>query len=135
MYYKLHKHFILWFRMTRAAYLGWMEHRIMTESLILDHSKWPCRKKKWNNIGTKNRGGRKSGYSMLQYAEDKNNHQSDEDFFVIKEMMNHDDTVRSKKLFLLYIKMDDPNGNNKNTASVAWIPLAKVSEITILRLL
>lgn len=121
--------------MTRAAYLGWMEHRIMTESLLLDHSKWPCRKKQWSSIGAKNRDSQKRVNNKLQYTEDKNYYQSDEEFFIIKEMMNHDDSIRSKKLFLLYIKMDDPNRNNKNTASVAWVPLAKVCKITIPRLM
>lgn len=105
------------FRMTRVAYLGWMEHKIMTEGQMLDHSKWPCRKRSWNSGGFKYSGG-KSG--------DKYYRQSDEEFFVIDEMMNNDDSMKSKKLFLLYIKMDDPNGINKDSVSVAWGPLAKV---------
>jgi len=104
-------------RMTRAAYLGWMERKIVTESQLLDHSKWPCRKKKlWNSGAAKNEGVR-----------NKNYRRSDEEFFIIDEMMNNDETVRSKKLFLLYIKMDVPNVDNRDIASVAWAPLAKVT--------
>lgn len=98
--------------MTRTAYLGWMEHKIMTEGQLVDHNKWPCRKKQMsNNIG-KNR--------------DRDYRQIDEEFFIIEEMMNNDETMRSKKLFILYIQMDDPVGRNKDVASIAWTPLAKV---------
>lgn len=111
------------YRMTRITYLGWMERRIMTEGQLLDHSRWPCRKKQWNNEGSKyndNRG--------VQKKEKRNYYQSDEEFFAIDEIMNNDNTIRSKKLFLLYIKMEDPSGGNRNTANVAWTPLAKVNK-------
>jgi len=109
------------YRMTPAAYLGWMERKIVTEGHLLDHSKWPCRMKRWD--GTKNNEG-----NRWRYAENKNDRRSDEEFFIIDEMANNDDTIRSKKLFLLYIRLDDPNGgSNKDVASVAWAPLAKVN--------
>lgn len=110
--------------MTQTAYLAWMERKIVMESRLLDHSKWPCRKKQWNNGAAKNEGNR------LQYVENENYHRSDEEFFIINEMMNNDETVKYKKLFILYIKMDEPNSNNKDVASVAWTPLAKVVTTT-----
>lgn len=111
------------YRMTRITYLGWMERRIMTEGQLLDHSRWPCRKKIWNNEGNKHNDNR-----GMQDAGDRNYYQSDEEFFIIDEMMNNDNTIRSKKLFILYIKMEDPSGGNRNTANVAWTPLAKVNK-------
>lgn len=110
-------------RMTRITYLGWMERRIVTEGQVLDHSRWPCRKKQWNNGGNRNNDNRR-----VQDAENRNYYQSDEEFFVIDEMMNNDHTIRSKKLFILYIKMEDPSGGNRNAANVAWTPLAKVDK-------
>ncbi|XP_015373420.1 PREDICTED: protein O-linked-mannose beta-1,2-N-acetylglucosaminyltransferase 1-like isoform X2 [Diuraphis noxia] len=107
-------------KMTRITYLGWMERRIMTEGQLLDHTRWPCRKKQWNNEGSKHNDNRR-----VQNAKKRNYYQSDEEFFVIDEMMNNDNTIRSKKLFLLFIKMEDPSGGNRNTANVAWTPLAK----------
>lgn len=107
--------------MTRAAYLGWMEHKIMTEGQLVDHSKWPCRKKQLNNIVGKNRDSR-----INERTGDRDYRQIDEEFFVIEEMMNNDETMRLKKLFILYIQMDDPIGRNKDVASIAWTPLAKV---------
>jgi len=89
----------------------------MTEGQLLDHSRWPCRKKQWNND---NRG--------MHDAGNRNYYQSDEEFFVIDEMKNNDNTIRSKKLFILYIKMEDPSGGNRNAADVAWTPLAKVNK-------
>lgn len=111
------------FRMTRLTYLGWMERRIMTESQLVDHSRWPCRKKLWNNGGSKNNNNRDD--------KNRNYYQTDEEFFVIDEMMKSDNTIRSKKLFLLYIKMEDPSGGNRNAATAAWSPLAKVSKVTV----
>lgn len=109
-------------RMTRITYLGWMERRIITEGQLLDHSRWPCRKKQWNN------GGNKNNDKRVHDAGNRNYYQSDEEFFVIDEMMNNDNTIRSKKLFILYIKMEDPSGGNRNAANVAWTPLAKVDK-------
>lgn len=115
--------------MTQTAYLGWMEHKILTESQLMDHSKWPCRKRKWNS-GAKD-GGSRYGDNRFQYVGDKNYHQAEE-FFGIQEMMSNDETIKSKKLFLLYIKMDDPNGINKDAAFIAWTPLAKVYKIVLI---
>jgi len=98
----------------------------MTEGQILDHSKWPCRKRQWNNGGSKNNENRE-----VHGAGNSNYYQADEEFFVINEMMNKDNTIRSKKLFILYIKMDDPSGGNRIAANVAWTPLAKVSKVTV----
>jgi len=109
--------------MTRKTYLGWMERRIMTEGQLLDHSRWPCRKRQLNNEGSKHNDNR-----GVQNAKKRDYYQSDEEFFVIDEMINNDNTIRSKKLFLLYIKMEDPSGGNRNTANVAWTPLAKVNK-------
>lgn len=109
--------------MTRAAYLGWMEHKIMIEGQLVDHSKWPCRKKRLNNVVGKNRDNR-----FNERTGDRDYRQMDEEFFVIEEMMNNDETMRLKKLFILYIQMDDPVGRNKDVASIAWTPLAKVFE-------
>lgn len=111
------------YRMTRITYLGWMERRIMTEGQLLDHSRWPCRRKQWNNEGSKHNDNR-----GVHDAGNRNYYQSDEEFFVIDEMKNNDNTIRSKKLFVLYIKMDDPSGGNRNAADVAWTPLAKVNK-------
>lgn len=114
--------------MTRVAYLGMIEHMIMAEGQIVDHNKWPCRKKQWNGVA-KNGGSRNSDNSGMQYVGDKDYLQSDNEFFIIEEMMNNDYAMRSKKLFLLYIKMEDPTNNIKDAASVAWTPLAKVLQI------
>lgn len=110
------------------AYLGMIEHMIMAEGQLVDHNKWPCRKKHWNGLA-KNGGSRNNDNSGMQYVED---HQSDTEFFIIEEMMNNDYAMRSKKLFLLYIKMEDPTGNIKDAASVAWTPLAKVFQYPFL---
>jgi len=110
--------------MTRTAYLDWMERKIVTESQLLDHSKWPCRKKRlWNSGAAKNEGSRDKNYRSL-----------DDEFFIIDEMMNNNEAVRSKKLFLLYIKMDVPNMDNREVASVAWTPLAKVTRTSVIAL-
>lgn len=117
--------------MTQKAYLSWMEHRITKEAHLLDHSKWPCRKKQWNSEDAKNRDNRINDNSWFHYVKDKKYQRSDEEFFIIDEMMNNDETMKFKKLFLLYIKLDDPYGN-KDAASIAWTPLAKVLQSNIL---
>jgi len=101
----------------------------MTEGHHLDHSKWPCRKKQGNNSGAKNTGDRHNDNSGLHYV--GNHRQSDEEFFIIDEIKHSDDVIKFKKLFLLYIKMDDPNGINKAASTVVWTPLAKVCVLTI----
>lgn len=111
-------------RMTQAAYLEWMEHRILTESQLIDHSKWPCRKKQWDSKIKSSKSSDNGGYGG-----DKNYQQAEEEFFIIDEMMNYDPTIRSKKLFILYIKMEDPINGYKDAASTAWTPLAKVFEV------
>lgn len=98
----------------------------MTEGNLLDHSKWPCRKKQWNNGESKNVGSKNSDNDWFRYVRDGDYHRSNKEFFIIDEMINNNESIRYKKLFLLYIKMDDPNGLNKDAASVAWTPLAKV---------
>jgi len=117
--------------MTQKAYLSWMEHRIIKEGHLLDHSKWPCRKKQWNSGGAKYGDNQNIDSGWFHYVRDRNYRRSDEEFFIIDEMMNNDETMKSKKLFLLYIKMDDPYGINKDAALVAWTPLAKVLKLSI----
>lgn len=102
--------------MTGVAYLEWMEHRILTEGRLLDHSQWPCRRKSWKS---RNSGSFSDGW--LRYG--SNYRRGVEEFFAIEDMINDDD---AEKLFLLYIQMDEPSNGNKNAASVAWTPLAKV---------
>lgn len=109
--------------MTQTTYLEWMEHRITTEGYLIDHSVWPCRKN-WGDKIRSSKSGDKKGY-----AGDKDYRQTEEEFFIIEEMIKNDPTIRSKKLFLLYIKMEDPSNGNKDAASAAWTPLAKVSEV------
>lgn len=106
-----------------------MEHRIIIEGQLLDHSKWPCRKKQWNSGGARNGDSRDSENYRLQYIGDRNYRRVDEEFFIIEEMINKNNSIRLKKLFLLYINMDDPNGINRDTASLAWTSLAKVYKI------
>lgn len=118
--------------MTRVAYLEWMEHKIVTESHLLDHTKWPCRKKQWNAGDAKYAGSRNNDNSWSRYNGNRDYRQSDEEFFAINDMIKNDERISSKKLFLLYIKMDDPNGINKDAASIAWTPLAKVLTVKII---
>lgn len=110
--------------MTQTAYLEWMEHRIVTEGHLIDHSVWPCRKNWGVKIGSSKSGDNRG------YAGDKDYRQPEEEFFIIEEMINNDRSLRFKKLFVLYIKMEDPTNGNKDAASAAWTPLAKVSEVT-----
>jgi hypothetical protein len=119
--------------MTGVAYLKMIEHMIITEGQIVDHNKWPCRKKQWNELA-KNGGIRNNDNSGMQYVGDKDYYQSDSEFFIIEEMMNNDYAMRSKKLFLLYIKMEHPTGDIKDAASVAWTPLAKVLQYPLLNI-
>lgn len=111
-------------RMTQTAYLEWMEHKIMTEGQLIDHSKWPCRKKQWNTkIGSSKSSDNRG------YIRNKDYQRAEEEFFIIEEMIKNDHTISSKKLFILYIKMEDSINGNKDAASTAWNPLAKVSEV------
>lgn len=100
--------------MTGAAYLRWMEYRIRMEGRLLNHKQWPCRKKRWKVRNNFNDG--------LLWNRGDYQREVDE-FFAIEDMINDDN---AEKLFLLYIQMEDPNNGNKDAASAAWTPLAKV---------